>query len=533
MEREFLEAEFSIQEVILLLQGLQSNKASGPDGVRNEHLKSALVLAPCWTALLNKCMIAGSIPRNWRDAILLVIPKGKGDPTQPTSYRGIAKKSVCYKLLSSLLTRRLNLFLELTGVLPEEQHGFRAGRSTGSACKLLLRDIQDSQAKRKCPLYAVFVDFRAAFDTAARDLILRNLAEVGVPQRILKLLTAILQRNRIIVDDGVAEHPSFDQTTGVMQGDNLSPLLFSVLIKDLARLIKGPRDLVKVLMYADDLVVYGTSRFQVQQALARLNAAVGNLGLTVNVAKTKAMKFRQGGYLAANDTLRLAGIPLEFVNQFPYLGVVLPTNGKSFGAHIEERCRKAQMASFTIKDPHKLSLATALKLFQIKIAPVASYGIEVIWECLSAEHLSSLDRTKMAFLKRALRIHSSSRNRLVLLLTDGSLFTEDLKRQFKLPVTAAFEAHIQSWESKLSEVDPQFFMTGAMKNNIWKGPGRTNRHVVTRYAVNGFHLKLCTSEGHHQASEECVCSRCGQQCLTYHASICPHVESLNILAASN
>lgn len=49
------------------------------------------------------------------------------------------------------------------------------------------------------------------------------------------------------------------------QGDNLSQLLFSFLIRDLPERIVSRHPILKVLFYAVDLVIYSTSRFHLQQ----------------------------------------------------------------------------------------------------------------------------------------------------------------------------------------------------------------------------------------------------------------------------
>ena len=67
---------------------------------------------PCWVTLLNASLWSGRLPVDWSEALLAVIPKGKGALTDPSSWRGIAKKSCYYKLLASLLTYRLSSFLE-------------------------------------------------------------------------------------------------------------------------------------------------------------------------------------------------------------------------------------------------------------------------------------------------------------------------------------------------------------------------------------------------------------------------------------
>jgi len=246
--------------------------------------------------------------------------------------------------------------------------------------------------------------------------------------------------------------------------------------------------------------------------------------------KTEAMKFRRGGRLAASDTLHVNRTSVKFVNSFKYLGVILPTNGRAFLEHITDRVRRALVASVGIRTPSKLSLRTALILFDIKVAPVASYGIEIIWDHLSSALLEKLDRIKPAFLKRALGLHRSSLNRYVYLLSDTSLFVEDLKRRFKLATTPAYLEFVSLWERKMAEINPDFYCTGAMTSEAWKGANRTNRHVVTRFAVHGFHHVLCATVGFHEPTDVCTCSRCGENCHKYHAAVCAGVFSLGSLS---
>jgi hypothetical protein len=96
-------------------------------------------------------------------------------------------------------------------------------------------------------------------------------------------------------------------------------------------------------------------------------------GLSINAAKTKIIKFRNGGKMAKSNTLFLSGKKIEFVNQFNYLGVILQVTGTCFTEHIKARSRAAKLAGFEIKNLGKLSLDTVLKLFQLKVAPMATY----------------------------------------------------------------------------------------------------------------------------------------------------------------
>ena len=447
----------------------------------------------------------------------------------PSSWRGIAKKSCCYKLFSLLLSKRLTHFLEELNVIPEEQHGFRPGRSTSTACSLLLEEVMRVLRRPGQFLFAVFIDFKAAFDTTPRNKILQKLAYAGVPLNILEVLRSILQAGIIIIDDGVSELEPFLQTTGVAQGDNLSPLLFSVAVSDLPSMIKVRHPHVDLLLYADDLVMFSRSRFHLQQALVTFGDYIKDLGLEVNLAKTEAMKFRRGGRLANSDELRLAGTPLKYVNSFTYLGLTVHTSGKSFTEHVTLRVGKALAASVGIEKPWLLSMKTALALFDLKVAPVASFGIQHVWEHLSVSQLGRLDRVKPAYLKRVMGLHQNSKNRLVYLLAGTPLFIEDVKKRFSLPFTPAYEQFIHEYEMKMCDINPDFFKTGAMQDDTWKGTHRTNRHIVTRYAIHGFHHNLCRTAGFHEPNTQCRCSNCGLHCGRYHANECVGVHSLSQL----
>lgn len=110
--------------------------------------------------------------------------------------RGIAKKSVCYKLFSSLLTKRLSEFLETLEAIPDEQHGFRSGRSTMSACMQLLRDVREALVRPRTFIYAVFVDFRLGTPGQSPQHIGRNRGTTKHPLPSLKYIEGEQNNNR-------------------------------------------------------------------------------------------------------------------------------------------------------------------------------------------------------------------------------------------------------------------------------------------------------------------------------------------------
>ena len=255
-------------------------------------------------------------------------------------------------------------------------------------------------------------------------------------------------------------------------------------------------------------------------------------GLRINAAKTKAVKFRAGGPLRRADKFTVSGAPVEFVPRFTYLGVVLSC-GVSFGAYISQRISQSTAAMATIPSPGKLSIDTAMSLFNIKIAPIAAYGLTLVWEDLSATQITALDKVKATFLKRSLCLHRSASNRLTYCLAGTQPFIEDVVRRYGLPDTPALQQYRTEYQNKMREIPADFYRTPAMTSAAWKQPLQDRRHIYTRYAVHGFHHKLCRTIGFHRPDESCICRNCSESCQLYHFDLCQFRPYLRELATTS
>jgi len=144
---------------------------------------------------------------------------------------------------------------------------------------------------------------------------------------------------------------------------------------------------------------------------------------------------------------------------------------KSFTSHIADRCQKALIATYQIKNIRSLSLATSLRLFDLKVAPIASYALPLIWEYLSPTQLSSLDKVKPTYLKRVLSLARNTKNRLVYLMSGTDTFIEQLQRVLKLPQTPAFNEFLNKQSEKFAMIDADFFVTPVMTTRRGENAG--------------------------------------------------------------
>ncbi|XP_049794386.1 uncharacterized protein LOC126203998 [Schistocerca nitens] len=72
------------EEIRNTISTLKNQKATGPDGIFDEHIKVAPeVLIPSITDMMNLCLHTGRIPERWRTSIVRMLYKGKREPHDP------------------------------------------------------------------------------------------------------------------------------------------------------------------------------------------------------------------------------------------------------------------------------------------------------------------------------------------------------------------------------------------------------------------------------------------------------------------
>ena len=102
---------------------------------------------------------------------------------------------------------------------------------------------------------AVFIDIRAAFDSAWRPAILVALLARYCPLYLVRLVSSFLTDRRCIFD--FDPRATYGIHIGCLQGSVLSPFLWAVLIDDSLRLSRGPGRVI--VGYADDISAVSAS----------------------------------------------------------------------------------------------------------------------------------------------------------------------------------------------------------------------------------------------------------------------------------
>lgn len=84
-------------------------------------------------------MRRGEVPRQWKEAKLVLIPKGN----QEHSFRPVCLLNAIAKTFEKILVHRLESHLEKVKGISDKQYGFRKGRTTTDAIMELHRLIRE------------------------------------------------------------------------------------------------------------------------------------------------------------------------------------------------------------------------------------------------------------------------------------------------------------------------------------------------------------------------------------------------------
>ena len=204
---------------------------------------------------------------------------------------------------------------------------------------------------------------------------------------------------------------------GLKQGDNVSPILFSMYLDDLedyfdADGIDGVTidydsdDIsvflkIFVLLYADDTIIISDNAENFQKCLDSFFEYCNQWKLTVNESKTKIIVF--GARNTEKFNFKFGDATLEIVDKYKYLGTYFSKSGSFLNArkHLVEQAKKAMyLLNIRIRNL-ELPVDLQLKLFDSTVLPILLYAADVwgfedvkIIEALHNQFLRSITHSR-------------------------------------------------------------------------------------------------------------------------------------------
>ena len=220
-------------KVYRLIKDLKAKTSFGTDDISAELLKlGGEILCVPLTYIINRSIVTGKFPTQWKEAIIKPLFKKKGSKEDVANYRPVALLCVSGMILERVITEQLEAHLEEHNLMGQFQFGYRKKRSTITAVATMSANAEVESANGKVIGMTMF-DMSAAFDTVKKSTLCEKLKHLAISKNGIQWIESYMNGRKQKVKVGEKESELKDIMYGTPQGSRLSPLLFNIMMCDL------------------------------------------------------------------------------------------------------------------------------------------------------------------------------------------------------------------------------------------------------------------------------------------------------------
>ena len=400
-EEELEEEPPDVLDIEMVIQSMSNNKSPGIDNIPAElYKKGGGLLINKIHSLIKVIWREEKVPTDWKTNIIVPIYKNKGDKLQCKNYRGISLLCTGYKILTAVINNRLKKYTD--HIIGEYQAGFRPGRSTTDQI-FTVKNLLEKAWEHNVEIHQIFVDFQKAYDSIRRDKLYAIMEHFGIPNKLIRLTKATMEDSTYHIKIGTLMTDGFKVGNGLKQGDGLAPNLFNIALEYVIRQLSVHvtstifYKSVQLIGYADDINIMGRTKRAISEVYGELKEKAKEVGLNINVEKTKAMvQSRRPG---RGGTLTVGDHDIEVVRGFKYLGTVLNDVNEET-EEIQARilaANRAYSSLQTIFRSKQIHRNNKIRIYKTLIKPILCYG------CVTWTLTQTLEQRLNAFEKKVLR----------------------------------------------------------------------------------------------------------------------------------
>lgn len=259
-----LQSPFCMEEVQAAVFQLANNKASGPDGLPSEFLKTYWLELKSEIFRLMLLFFHNDLNLNqYNEANIVMIPK-TDMPKTTSDFRPISVINLIPKLITKILSNRLRA--KLPDLISSSQTAFIRGRQISENFVATRETLHHIMHEGK-PAIFIKIDFKKAFDSIEWPFLIRVMEARGFPMRWINWMRAIWSSSTSKISINGEYSRSFTHKRGLRQGDPLSPMLFNVAVDIFQRMVQTTsallqlplsrkiEDSILAFQYADDTAI--------------------------------------------------------------------------------------------------------------------------------------------------------------------------------------------------------------------------------------------------------------------------------------
>lgn len=421
---EDLDDLFGDDALRLAFKRLRRRASPGKSGIPVPALAAPPVRALV-QSILKAVHMAGQEPPEMALALLCPTYK-RGDHSQAANYRPIVVSSLLHKLYANCLGSGVHVahtqYSHQHGDMFPRQAGFLPDRSTLHNM-FVVQHLAHHALTLNRPLYVVFLDVSAAYDTTNHATMVDTLLQLEFPEHLVRGIAGMYRGLRYQVATNGSVAAPFPVGVGVKQGCPLSPLLYNLYVQPLSAALsaldRGPRfpglpGCHPDYHYADDVALMAEFLPDLQALLNHTTAVLAARDLTLGVPKciSLVLGVKAGDSVPdyslciGSDTITHA--PLSEGTR--YLGLIFDS-AASAGTMTAHRAScmassfHAATAQLRAAPDFPCALPAFLRLLHTVMEPAGLYGCE-LWGLLSIPGLWSPGWSLASFYSLADRLEA-------------------------------------------------------------------------------------------------------------------------------
>lgn len=303
------------------------------------------------------------------------------------------------------MKNRLECWGEFHGLIPENQCGFRKGKSCADNLTNLLLSVEEAFLNNE-EVYSVFLDVASAFPSVNSDILIEYLAkEVGCSKKFISFIKFITYENRIHTS---VLHGNYRlMFKGLGQGRVSSPILYLFYTAPIAI---GLPENVELSMFADDKSLHSKNKNVLTETIAVVGDRLRELGLELATEKTSFIHFNNKNILPGNSEILIGENYIKSSESVKFLGIIFDYK-LSFQQQIKAVHKKCSLALNIVKflcgtwwGSHPETLLTLYKSF---VRSIIEYGSFVYFP-KGKEGMKKIERIQYSAIRTALGYRKST-----------------------------------------------------------------------------------------------------------------------------
>ncbi|XP_074291146.1 uncharacterized protein LOC141617914 [Silene latifolia] len=310
---------------------IPSSKSPGPDGYSSQFFKDSWdIVGENIISAAHDFFHSGRLLKQVNNTTITLIPK-VDNPTSVLEFRPIACCNMVYKCIAKILCNRLSKVLP--DIINEIEGGFVNGRNIVENVLICQDIVRLYNRKAASPRCLIKIDLRKAYDSVEWTFLDQILDAMGFPKKFIGLIMKCVQTPSYTLSVNGSSFDFFEGKRGLRKGDPLSPLLFTIYMEYLSRIlgIIAQQDDFRYhpmcghiklnhLLFADDLLMFckgtETSIMWILRSFATFSATSG---LQLNKSKSE-IYFNGVSTNNVANILQVSGFQRGTL-PFKYLGV--------------------------------------------------------------------------------------------------------------------------------------------------------------------------------------------------------------------